>query len=176
MNITGTLINIYHICRRQVWLHANGIRMEATSDIVADGKLTHETSYQQRSEKYTEIMISSILPNGLELMGKIDFYDTTRKVVHEVKRSDKSEDAHEWQAKYYLWLLELNGTVGAQAIIEYPKLRQTKNILLTEPDKSYLQMIIQDIHGVSTAEVCPSRINSKICQNCSYYDLCYIEE
>jgi CRISPR-associated exonuclease Cas4 len=26
------------------------------------------------------------------------------------------------------------------------------------------------------SEICPARINSKICKSCSYYDLCYIDE
>jgi CRISPR-associated exonuclease Cas4 len=52
MTINATLINLYHVCHREMWLHANGIRMEHTSDTVYDGKLLHETSYPQRAEKY----------------------------------------------------------------------------------------------------------------------------
>ena len=33
MNINATLINYLHICHRKLWLHANGITMEHTSDI-----------------------------------------------------------------------------------------------------------------------------------------------
>ena len=86
--------------------------MEHTSDTVADGKLLHETSYPQRAEKNTEITLSAIY-EGIELFGKIDFYDPKQKVVHEIKRSDKIEIAHEWQVKFYLWLLLLNGVDGA---------------------------------------------------------------
>jgi len=49
MNITATHINYYHICHRKLWLFSNGINMEHTSEIVADGKLLHETSYPQRA-------------------------------------------------------------------------------------------------------------------------------
>jgi len=96
MHITATHINYYHICYRKLWLFANGITMEHTSNIVADGKLLHETSYPQRAEKYSEIEISG---------SKIDFYDAKNKVIHETKRSDKVEEAHEWQVKYYILLL-----------------------------------------------------------------------
>jgi len=50
MNITATHINYYHICHRKLWLFSNGINMEHTSEMVADGKLLHETSYPQRAE------------------------------------------------------------------------------------------------------------------------------
>ncbi|MBS1446990.1 MAG: Dna2/Cas4 domain-containing protein, partial [Odoribacter sp.] len=38
MNVTATLINLYHVCKREMWLHAHGIRMEHTSDLVTEGK------------------------------------------------------------------------------------------------------------------------------------------
>ena len=60
--------------------------MEYNSTVVADGKLLHETSYPQRSDKYSEIEIGG---------SKIDFYDAKNKVIHELKRSDKMETAHE---------------------------------------------------------------------------------
>lgn len=37
INVTGTLINLYQVCKRETWLHANGIRMEHTSDVVTEG-------------------------------------------------------------------------------------------------------------------------------------------
>ncbi|HOO19296.1 MAG TPA: Dna2/Cas4 domain-containing protein, partial [Paludibacteraceae bacterium] len=53
--VTGTLVSYYFYCKRRMWLHANGINMEDTSDLVYDGKLIHETSYPQRSERYEEV-------------------------------------------------------------------------------------------------------------------------
>ena len=176
MSINATLINLYHVCPREMWLHTNGINMEHTSDTVYDGKLLHETSYPQRAEKYREIDISAITDNGVTLTGKIDFYDAKEKVIHEIKRSDKIEVAHEWQVKFYIWLLELNGISDARGIIEYPKLRETKEILLTETDRDYLKVVVANIIELQQSEICPPRLNSKICKSCSYYDLCYIDE
>ena len=81
--------------------------MEQTSDLVADGKIIEEESYLQRSEKYSQIELSYIY-NGTSLRGKIDFLNTSKKIVHETKRSNKVESAHIWQVKFYLWLLKLN--------------------------------------------------------------------
>lgn len=176
MNITATHINYYHICHRKLWLFSNGINMEHTSDVVADGKLLHESSYPQRAEKYREIDLSFTLNNKIDLFGKIDFYDAKEKVIHEIKRSDKMEAAHEWQVKYYIWLLELNGISDVHGIIEYPRLRETKEIELTEMDRNYLKLVVANITELQQSEICPPRINSKICKSCSYYELCYVEE
>lgn len=194
MNINATLINLYRVCQRECWLHANGINMEHTSDIVADGKVIEEESYQQRSERYTQIELS-VLYNGINLTGKIDFYDTKNKIVHETKRSNKVEDAHIWQVKFYLWLLELN-EVGSERVervnkiensvetkigvveglIEYPRLRKTESVILLEKDISYLEKTVLEIKELVESKTCPPTINAKICISCSYYDFCYAGE
>lgn len=175
MTINATLINLYHVCKRELWLHANGIRMEHTSDIVAEGKLIGETTYPQRAEKYNEIELS-VTVNNQELSGKVDFYDARNKVIHETKKSDSIEAAYEWQVKFYLWLLLLNGVEGATGILEYPKLRHTSYVDLSDADKSHLQQAVLDVKNITEDEHCPPRINSKICKSCSYFDFCYVEE
>lgn len=91
MQITGTHFNYYQVCKRKLWLFANGINFEHTSDLVFEGKLIHEDSYPQRSAKYEEVELDGI---------KVDYYDTKNKVIHEIKKSNKIEKAHEWQALY----------------------------------------------------------------------------
>lgn len=175
MIINATLINLYKVCPRECWLHANGIRMETTSDIVADGKLLHETSYPQRPERYTEVELSAIYQNA-GLAGKIDFYDAKEKIIHETKRSDKVEEAHIWQVKFYMWLFRLNGVSDVKSIIEYPLLRQTETIELSEEDIQNLQNLILKIQQLQESEICPPVLNARICKSCSYYELCYISE
>lgn len=175
MTLTATLINLYHICHRELWLHANGIRMEHTSDIVYEGKLIGETTYPQRPEKGLEVELSFPLGGNWTGTGKIDFYNAKSKVVHETKKSDKAEEAHEWQVKFYLWLLKQNGIAGATGILEYPKLRETKEVLLTASDESYLQSAITQIKAIVEGERCPPVINAKICKSCSYHDFCYVD-
>ena len=88
MQITGTHFNYYQVCKRKLWLFANGINFEHTSDLVFEGKLIHEDSYPQRSEKYEEIELDGI---------KVDYYDAKSKVVHEIKKSNKVEKAAQLQ-------------------------------------------------------------------------------
>lgn len=166
MNTTGTQFNYYLICHRKLWLFANGIQMEHTSDAVLEGKIIHETSYPQRSERFKEIAMDGI---------KIDFFDTKKKVVHEIKKSDKKEEAHLWQVKYYLFVLEQNG-IQATGLLEYPKLRKTQEVFLSEPDKQFIQEAVGHIERIIGSETCPARIAKSKCRQCSYYDFCWSEE
>lgn len=149
--------------------------MEHTSDTVYDGKMLHETSYPQRNEKHSELNITTKF-QGIDLFGKIDFYNAREKIIHETKRGIKVETAHYWQVKFYLWLLRLNGIEDATAILEYPLLRQTDTLQLTRPDIEYLERLVPAIVSLKQSEVCPPVINAKICKSCSYYELCYVEE
>lgn len=167
MPITGTHFNYFFVCKRKLWLFANGITMEHTSDVVYEGKLIHETAYPQRSERYQEIEIGGI---------KIDFYDPVNRVVHEIKKTDKIEDAHELQVKYYILTLERFGVENVSGILEYPELRKTSKVILSEADRIELGRIEKEIQLIIGNEICPKSINSKICKNCSYYDFCYATE
>lgn len=167
MQITGTHFNYYLICHRKLWLFANGIRMENTSDLVYEGKLLHETSYPRRSEKYQEIELDGI---------KIDYFDPKNKIVHEIKKSDRHEEAHEWQVKYYLFVLEKNGVEGATGLLEYPKLHRTNEVLLTTPDREAIEEMIVDIGEIIRLEHCPDRLLKSQCKNCSYLDFCWSGE
>ena len=93
MMITGTHFAYYQLCRRKLWLFANGINMEQESDLVYEGKLIHEESYPERSSKYEEVAIDVI---------KVAYYDAKNHVIHEIKKSNKVDRAHEWQLKYYI--------------------------------------------------------------------------
>jgi len=165
MQITGTHINYYFICKRKLWLFANSIQMEQTSDLVYEGKLIHESSYPQRSLKYEEVQIGGI---------KVDFYDTKNKVIHEIKKSDKVEIAHEWQLKYYIYIFEKAGIEGVSGILEYPKLRKKDKLFLSEPDRDRIIEIENEIQEIIESDNCPDTINSKICKRCSYYDFCFV--
>ena len=167
MRITGTHFNYYLICHRKLWLFSGGISMESTSDLVYEGKLLHEISYPRRSEKYQEIELDGI---------KVDYYDPKNKVVHEIKKSDKHEEAHEWQVKYYLYVLEQNGVIGATGLLEYPKLHRTEEVLLTIPDREAITEMLGEIEQLISGEQCPERIPIKRCKNCSYFDFCWSGE
>lgn len=167
MQITGTHFNYFQVCHRKLWLFANGINMEQNSDLVFAGKLIHEESYPQRSERYEEIEIDGV---------KVDFYDAKRKVIHEIKKSDKVEQAHEWQLKYYLCVFEHNGINGVSGILEYPKLRKTTEVFLSDIDRETIRDFELKIREIICDDTCTPLEKKGICQNCSYFDFCYAGE
>lgn len=167
MQITGTHFNYYQICYRKLWLFANGINMENTSDTVYDGKLIHESSYPQRSEHYEEVEIDGI---------KVDYYDAKNKVIHEIKRSNKVEKAHEWQLKYYIYVFERNGIEGCSGILEYPTQRVTKKVVLTDEDREHIRIIEREIQQIIESNNCPEIRRKSLCRSCSYCDFCYSSE
>lgn len=163
-HITATLINLYYVCKRELWLHANEIRMEHTSDIVTEGKLIGENTYTDRAAKYTELQLDGV---------KIDYYDAKNKVVHEIKKSDKMEAAHEAQVKYYLYKLKQHGIEGVTGILEYPTLRHTSQIMLTDDDLVSIEKWESDIMEIISREEMPGVIDKPVCKRCSYFEFCY---
>ena len=166
MHPTGTHIQYLHICHRKLWLFANGLNMEHTSDLVAEGKLIDEHSYPQRANRYQQLALEGI---------KIDHYDAQLGIVREVKKSNKKESAHIAQLKYYLFVLERNGVGVRHGILEYPKLRITEEVWLTEEDRTTIPTWESKVIKIIEQEFCPVRIEKTICKKCAYYDFCYTQ-
>lgn len=167
MRITGKHVNYYHICHRKLWLFHHGISFQQTHDNVADGTLLHQTAYPQRAQRYREIQIEGI---------KIDFYDPHDRVVHEIKRSNKLEEASVAQLQFYLLTLERHGVVEPTGLLEYPKIRRVEKVVLTEADRLAIAEWEVVIEQLVAQETCPPVINKPFCKNCSYYDFCYSGE
>jgi CRISPR-associated exonuclease Cas4 len=167
MTVTGTHIAYLHLCHRKLWLFANGINMEHTSEAVAEGKLIGETSYPERAEKFTEIEVDGI---------KIDFFDARNKVIHEVKKSNSVEQMHIAQVKYYICKLSEKGVEGVTGIIEYPKLKQREDVILREDEKAEVFRWENEVRTIVRNEKCPNVLRAKVCKSCSYHDFCYSDE
>jgi RecB family exonuclease len=167
-NITATLVAYLHTCRRKLWLHAHEIRMEHTSDLVAEGKLIGETAYERRPDKYTQVELDGI---------KIDFYDHKNNIVHETKRGRAVESAHRAQVQYYLFKLRQHGIVGATGLIEYPDLKRTEPVAaLTDADMESIERWEAEVLRIVALSQCPPVIGAKVCRQCSYHDFCYAME
>jgi CRISPR-associated exonuclease Cas4 len=167
MQITGTYFNYYLVCHRKLWLFANGINMEHSSELVYEGKMIHETTYPQRAERYREIELEGI---------KVDFYDQNGRVIHEIKKSRQEHASHVWQLKYYIFVFERAGIDGVTGILEYPKERKTEEILLSDPDRERILEIETDIKNIIHSEGCPGVIDAPKCKKCAYFDFCYCRE
>jgi len=160
--MTGTQIAYYFLCKRKLWLFTYKIDMEHNSDIVAMGKFISDTTYERKKH---EIYIDNIV---------LDNYDSKTKTIHEVKKSDKMENTHIWQVKYYISVLKEKGIEGVKGKIDYPKLRQTVDVELTEKDVVQLSEIKKAVNTILSKDKPPEVINKSFCKKCSYYDLCYV--
>ena len=136
--------------------------MEQDNDNVLIGKYLDESSYP-RDEKH--INIDGVI--------NIDFI-RPGKVLHEVKKSRKIEDANIWQVKYYLYYLKNKGINDIKGRIDYPLLRQTVDVVLEKDDETELDKFCEEIRYVDSLSVPPDEKRKGICRACSYFDLCYI--
>lgn len=160
--ITGVMVYYFFVCQRKLWFFSRDLNMEHDSDLVGMGKLIDETSYSREKKN---IMIDESI--------NIDFLKDW-KVIHEVKKSRKLDEASKWQLKYYMWLLNENGVNIQKGILDYPLLRKREEVFLNEEDKVKLQSIVKEIKDIISLDIPPEINNKSICKKCAYYELCYI--
>lgn len=160
--VTGVMVYYYFVCKRKLWYFSNNLNMESTSELVGIGKLVDETSY---SRERKNILIDEVI--------NIDFLKNW-KVVHEVKKSKKIDEASKWQLKYYMWVLKNKGVQIEKGVLDYPLLRKREEVYLEEDDEYRLEHVINDIQTIITSNFPPDTINKSMCKKCAYYELCYI--
>jgi len=159
---TGTQVNYFIVCPTKLWLFSHFVRMEQNSDLVSLGKLLHEESYK-RDRK--EIMIDSRIA--------IDFVKKGDKIIlHEIKKSRKLEKAHYYQILYYLYYLKRKG-VKAEGMIDYPKIRKNKRVVLSEENERELEDILDGVEKIISKENPPKAEKKKYCRKCSYFEFCW---
>ena len=157
---TGTEVGYYFICQKKLWWFSHGVHMEHEHDRVHMGRIVHEESYARRKKE-------------LDIDGKIVLDWREDGLIHEVKLTDKMEDAHEMQLLYYLYYLKLKGVEGLRGQIDYPKLRHTKTIELTEDNERRVEEALRDMQRIVALPRAPQVDWMKICRSCSYADLCW---
>ena len=160
--ITGIMMYYYFVCKKKLWYFANQIQMEQNSELVEIGKIIDETSYENQ-EKH--ILIDNTI--------NIDFIKNGA-ILHEVKKTKSIEEASIWQVKYYMYYLEQKGVENVKAKIDFPLIKETKDIVLNNEDRQALQNVIENIKKIINSNIPIDVIQNKKCKKCAYYDLCYI--
>lgn len=160
--ITGVMIYYYEVCKRKLWYFYNEIQMEQGNENVLIGKTIDEETYK-RDKKH--INIDNII--------NIDFI-RSKGVLHEVKKSKKIEGASILQVKYYLYFLQKRGVYNIKGKIDYPLLKQSIDVELSDEDINDINEILINIKNIVKDSKPPSLDKKRICQSCAYYDLCFI--
>lgn len=161
-SVTGLMIYYYFVCQRKLWYFVNEINMEQNSELVEIGKILDETTYKREQKG---ILIDNQIC--------IDFINEGA-ILHEVKKTKAIEEAGEWQIKYYMFYLERRGIKNIEGQIDYPLLKQTKDIFLVQEDRDILEQAENQILEIMNQDKPPAKLESKICKKCAYFDLCYV--
>ena len=161
-DITGLMVYYYEVCKRKLWYFVNEIQLEKNNSNVILGKLLEENTYTRDEKK---INIDGVI--------NIDFI-RSKKVLHEIKKSNSIEPASLLQVQYYLYYLEKKGLIGLKGILDYPLLKQTVEVNLTDKDRENLDNIIIGIKEILRKESPPTLEKISICKKCAYFDLCFV--
>ncbi len=161
-DITGLMVYYYEVCKRKLWYFINEIQLEENNSNVILGKLLEENTYTRDEKK---INIDGII--------NIDFI-RSKKILHEIKKSNSIEPASLLQVQYYLYYLEKKGLIGLKGILDYPLLKQTVEVNLTDKDRENLDNIIIGIKEILRKESPPTLEKKGICKKCAYFDLCFV--
>ncbi len=136
--------------------------MEQQSETVVIGKSIDEDSYS-REDKHINI------DNTIN----IDFIQD-KNILCEVKKSRTIEDASILQMKYYLYYLHIRGLNDLKGKIDYPLLKQSYDVELTEDDILSLSKICREILNIVNSPKPEQIKQSGICKSCAYHDICFI--
>ena len=161
-DITGLMVYYYEVCKRKLWYFVNEIQLEENNSNVILGKLLEENTYTRDEKK---INIDGVI--------NIDFI-CSKKILHEIKKSNSIEPASLLQVQYYLYYLEKKGLIGLKGILDYPLLKQTVEVNLTDKDRDNLDNIIIGIKEILRKESPPALEKNGICKKCAYFDLCFV--
>ena len=161
-DITGLMVYYYEVCKRKLWYFTNDIQLEENNSNVILGKLLEENTYTRDEKK---INIDGVI--------NIDFI-RSKKILHEIKKSNSIEPASILQIQYYLYYLEKKGLVGLKGILDYPLLKQTVEVNLADSDRENLENIIIGIKEILGKESPPILEKKNICKKCAYFDLCFV--
>jgi CRISPR-associated exonuclease Cas4 len=162
MNLTGTIINYYFVCKTKMYLHYHKINLEDNSEDVRIGKVLHEIS----ETKVDEVSFEGI---------KVD--KITKDYVVEVKKSDSDIEAAKWQLMYYLYVLKQKGIEKKGRLEVFEKNKQDKKrfvIELTEENERKLLEILEDIEKILSIDTPPKPKFESKCRKCAYYEYCFL--
>ncbi|SMD31393.1 CRISPR-associated protein Cas4 [Picrophilus oshimae] len=161
LNITGTMIWYYNICKREVWLISHGIEADQDDDNIIIGRTIHEHSYN-RDRK--EINIEN---------SRIDAVENKdgKTIIVEIKKSSKTENAAKMQLLYYMYQLYKPGT-NITGELRFPAEKKIIRVELTEENIEKLVKIIEDIKRIIEMEI-PKPVKNIHCRNCAYSEFCW---
>lgn len=162
INITGTLVWYYYICKRQVWLMGHGILPNEDNPYIDLGRLVHETSYKrEKKEIQLDGVKMDIVTDGGEQV-----------VVAEIKKSSRFEKSAIMQLAFYLTKLREVG-ISALGELRFPTEKRRQKVELSEDIIRELEIACEDIKAIIAMEKPPKPERCRFCPPCGYNEFCW---
>ncbi len=161
INVGGTLVWYYYICKREVWLMAHQITPDQDDTNVILGRFFSEQTYN-RSKK--EVAFGSV---------KFDIVKKDRRglVIGEVKKSSKYKESAKMQLAFYLLELHNQGIAAAGELL-FPREKKKEIIELDEELINRLNQTIEDIKEIVNLPRPPAVEETRFCSKCAYHEFC----
>ncbi|WP_040214143.1 CRISPR-associated protein Cas4 [Clostridium polynesiense] len=162
MEVNGTLIWYFNICKREVWLMGRNIIPDQKDDNIDIGRFIHEESYKRQDK---EISFGNVKFDVL-------FKDKDRLVIGETKKSSKFQEASRWQLLYYLYQLKLSG-IKAEGLLLYPEEKKRVSVILSDVEEKRLEDMVDEINKILLANKPEAPEKKGFCKSCGYREYCY---
>lgn len=160
--LSGTTIQYYYVCHRELWFHLHYFEPDQENDYLSIGRLINETSFKNRGKK--QVKIGNAV---LDIIQKED----QQILVTEVKKSSKMLEPTIKQLQYYLYLLKHQG-IQAFGIIRVPRERKTLKVRLTAQVEQAIKEAEQGIMRIATQSTPPPYERKPYCKTCAHRELC----
>jgi len=162
INITGTLIWYYYICRREVWLIAHQLEARQDNSFLELGRFFQEQTYEREKKS---IRLENI---ELDLIKRQD----GDFVVAEIKKSSRFIKSAAMQLAFYLKVL-LEYGIKAKGELRIPKEKKRIEVSLTKELLQELSDSEEQIKGIIALPNPPSETRISFCKNCAYREFCW---
>lgn len=162
MEVNGTLMWYYTICKREVWLMSRNIVPDQKDTNIDIGRFIHETAYNRNKKEieFGNVKFDVLIHNKDEL------------VIGETKKTSKYQEASQMQLLYYLRELNKAG-INAKGVLLYPEEKKRVEVELTEDKIRALEYAENEIIKIMNRKFPPPVIKNKYCRSCGYREYCY---
>lgn len=162
MEVNGTLMWYYSICKREVWLISRNITPDERDTNIDIGRFISETTYGRNKKEieFGNVKFDVLLQAKNEL------------VIGETKKSSKFQEASAMQLLYYLRILKKAG-INARGVLLYPEEKKRVEVELTEEKIQMLDKMEREIASIIKCDTSPPVIKNRYCKTCGYREYCY---
>ncbi|WP_155951122.1 Dna2/Cas4 domain-containing protein [Ferroplasma acidiphilum] len=164
LNIKGTDINYYFICRRRAWMSLKNFYIIDKNQFVAHGDYL---SKKKRRYGFTNIKLGRNVLDNLEITPNDNY------IVHEFKRGKKVLPGDIFQVLHYMNILRTKGYTVENGEIHTLGSKDIKIIKLDEDAINELNTVYTELEKLRN-EIIPDPIRNYYCNHgCSYSSFCW---